>query len=124
MARNHAQCGCLAAAGRPEQATIGARWNLEVDGIHSGYAAVPLRKLHQFKRRRGRHPHQSAFVLSWALGTLAPQPGRFHATHVPKKGANPRLFDELTRCSSNNRRSEEHTSETPVTLEYRMPSSA
>jgi len=90
----------LAAAGRPRagnnRSPLG---NLEVDGIHSGYACRTLRKLHQFKRRRGRHPHQSAFVLSWALGTLAPQPGRFHATHVPKRGPNPRLFDELTRCS-------------------------
>ena len=63
MAGYHSQCGRLAAAGRPEQATIGARWNLEVDGIHSGYAAVPLRKLHQFKRCRGRHPHQSAWFF-------------------------------------------------------------
>src|SRR6266404_7329334 len=85
MASHHAQGGCLAAAGRPKQATIGAGGNLEVDGVYGGDAAVLLRQLHQFKRRRGRHPHHSALSC--------PGPGRrwrresypeLNATDVPK----------------------------------------
>ena len=71
MAGHHAQCGCLAAAGRPKQATIGAGGNLEVDGVNGGHSAVFLRQLHQFERRRGRHPHHSALSCPRASRDLA-----------------------------------------------------
>ncbi|HYS86397.1 MAG TPA: hypothetical protein VEN78_15555 [Bradyrhizobium sp.] len=102
MAGHHAQCGCLAAAGRSKQATIGAGGNLEVDGVNGGDDAVLLRQLHQFERRRRRHPHHPH--------CLTEDPGRpwhperypeLNATDVPKiatdetKSGQSPLFDEV-----------------------------
>src|SRR5882757_753272 len=72
MTGNHAQRGSLATAGWPQKATIAARRDLEVDRIDRGYAAVPLRQLHQFQSCRGRHPHHFRTVLLRTRATLTP----------------------------------------------------
>src|SRR6267154_3734284 len=95
MAGHHAQCGCLAAAGRSKQATIGAGGNLEVDGVNGGDDAVLLRQLHQFERRRRRHPHHPH--------CLTEDPGRpWHPERYPELNATdvPKIATDETKVGN------------------------